>query len=185
MEVTRMKHFVVASLLAVAAGAVVQAQDDAIEKALLPAPANMQKDATVVKFKPDGTYDTLKKGTNQMVCYDKSFLPGQQPISSECTVLANLPRAAQNIKFEAIEDRKQRQAAIDAAEKDGSRVKPEFGSVWIHAMGPDKDHLRHHTTIAVPGATGQSLGLPENGQKGGAWVMNAGTSTAHIMTPGS
>jgi hypothetical protein len=29
------------------------------------------------------------------------------------------------------------------------------------------------------------MGLPENGQKGGAWIMNAGTSTAHIMVPGS
>jgi hypothetical protein len=64
-------------------------------------------------------------------------------------------------------------------------VKPEFGSVWIHVMGPDKDHARRHTTIAVPGATAQSLGLPDNGRQGGAWIMNAGTSTAHIMTPGS
>jgi hypothetical protein len=42
-----------------------------------------------------------------------------------------------------------------------------------------------HTTVAVPGATAQSLGLPDNPQKGGVWIMNAGTSTAHLMTPGS
>ena len=33
----------------------------------------------------------------------------------------------------------------------------------------------------VPMAT---LGLPENGRGGGVWIMNAGTSTAHLMTPG-
>ena len=73
---------------------------------------------------------------------------------------------------------------LDAAEKDGTRVKPEFGSVWYHLMGADKEHARTHMTIAVPGATTQSLGLPDNGRQGGVWIMNAGTTTAHLMTPG-
>jgi hypothetical protein len=182
-----MKRIVPIVLGLVAASAMGFAQQEDIDKALLAAPGNQQqKDATtVVKFKADGTYETLRKGTNQMVCYDKSWEPGQQPISVECTVLANLPRAAQNAKFEAIADRKARQEALDAAEKDGTRVKPEMWSVWIHMQGPDKDHLRRHMTIAVPGATAASLGLPDNPQKGGAWIMNAGTSTAHIMTPGT
>jgi hypothetical protein len=51
--------------------------------------------------------------------------------------------------------------------------------------GPDATMTRTHTTIAVPGATEKSLGLPENPQKGGVWIMNAGTTTAHLMTPGS
>jgi len=50
--------------------------------------------------------------------------------------------------------------------------------------GPDREHARTHTTIAVPGATAQSLGLPDNPKMGGVWIMNAGTSTAHLMTPG-
>ena len=44
---------------------------------------------------------------------------------------------------------------------------------------------RIHTTIAVPGATAQSMGLPDNNKQGGVWIMNAGTSTAHLMIPGS
>ena len=39
-------------------------------------------------------------------------------------------------------------------------------------------------TVAVPGATAQSLGLPDNGKMGGVWVMDAGTSAAHLMIPG-
>jgi hypothetical protein len=39
-------------------------------------------------------------------------------------------------------------------------------------------------TIAVPGATTASTGLPDNNKMGGAWLMAAGTSTAHIMVPG-
>jgi hypothetical protein len=161
-------------------------QDPAIEKALMPAPRQMKEGATVVKFKADGTYDTLKKGTNRLVCYDRSGEPGQQPFSVQCTSIANLDRVAQNRKFEAIADKTARQAAIDAAEKDGTRAKPEFGSVWLTMNAPDKEHAtRVHTTVAVPGATAQSMGLPDNNKQGGIWIMSAGTSTAHLMIPGS
>ena len=171
------------SLLAVSAGAFAQAPDQAaIDKALMAAPAQLKAGATVIKWKPDHTYETLKKGTNRLVCYDRSGFPGQQPFSVECTSIANLDRVAQNLKFEAMGAKKQ--AMIDAAEKDGTRVKPEFGSVWYHLMGADAEHTRTHMTIAVPGATTKSLGLPENGKEGGVWIMNAGTTTAHLMTPG-
>ena len=181
-------------LMATAAGSAQQGapaagstpQDPAIEKALMPAPRQMKEGATVIKFKADGTYDTLKKGTNRLVCYDRSGEPGQQPFSVQCTSIANLDRVKQNLKFEAIADKTARQAAIDAAEKDGTRAKPEFGSVWLTMNAPDKEHAtRVHTTVAVPGATAQSMGLPDNNKQGGIWIMNAGTSTAHLMIPGS
>src|SRR6202035_12416 len=144
----------------VSIGALAQAPDAAIEKALLAAPANLREAATVIKWKPDFTYDTLKKGTSRVVCYDRSGFPGQQPFSLECTSLGNLDRAAQNLKLEAMGDKKQ--AMLDAAEKDGTRVKPEFGSVWYHLAGADREHADPHMTIAVPGATTQSLALPDN-----------------------
>jgi hypothetical protein len=177
--------FVALGALAISASGTAQTPDPAIDKALAAAPARMKADATVIKWKADGTYDTLKKGTNKLVCYDRSGEPGQQPFAVQCTSLANLDRVAQNRKFEAITDRTARQAALDKAEKDGSRVKPEFGSVWLTMNGPDREHARIHTTIAVPGATTQSMGLPETAAQGGVWIMNAGTSTAHLMTPGS
>jgi hypothetical protein len=176
---------VVLGALAVSIPAWAQAPADAaIEKALLAAPAQQKNDATVVAFKPDYTYETVKKGTNNLVCFDRSGLPGQQPFSVECTSLRNLDRVAQNLKFEAEPDRTKRQAALDAAEKDGSRVKPEYGSVWYRLQGKDKDTARMHMTVAVPGATTQSTGIPDNPKFGGVWIMNAGTTTAHLMVPG-
>lgn len=157
------------------------AQDDT-SKAVLALPANLRDAATVIKWKPDFTYDTLKKGTNNLVCYELSGYPKHQPFTVECTTMGNLDRVAQNLKFEAMGDKTK--DALDAAEKDGSRLKPVYGSVWYHFMGADQEHARMHMTIAVPGATTQSTGLPDKAGQGGVWIMNAGTTTAHIMTPG-
>jgi hypothetical protein len=173
--------------LAVASGALAQqAPADPYAMIVAAAPANQREGATVIKWKPDFTYDTLKKGTNKLVCYDRSGFPQQQPVSYECTTLTNLDRAAQNLKFEAAggADKAKTQALLDEAEKNGTRVKPEYGSVWFHLMGADKDHLRNHMTVALPGATTASTGLPDKPANGGAWIMNAGTSTAHLMVPG-
>jgi len=182
-----MKHIalLVFGVLAVSTSGLAQTPDDAINTPLLAAPAPLKEGATVVKWNRDQTYMTLRKGTNRLVCYDRSGFPLQQPFSLECTSIANLDRVAQNMKAEALGDKMKSEAMLNAQEKDGTRVKPEFGSVFYSLSGADQATARLHVTIAVPGATAASLGLPDNNKMGGAWIMNAGTSTAHIMTPGS
>jgi hypothetical protein len=175
---------VVLAALAVATIAFAQAPAADLEKALLAAPRQMKDGATVIKWKADFTYDTLRKGTNRLVCYDRSGQPLQQPFSVECTSIANLERVAQSLKIEAIGDRAKVQAAFEAAEKAGAWTKPEFGSVFYNLGGQSQEQARSHVTIAVPGATMKTLGLPEDNKSGGVWIMNAGTSAAHLMTPG-
>ena len=156
-----------------------------VDKALVAAPGSQRDQATVIKWKPDFTYETLRKGTNRLVCYDRSGFAQQQPFSVQCTSIANLDRVAQNLKAEAAGDRKKSEALLGEMEKNGTRIKPEYGSMWHSVAGPDRASAqRHHAMIAVPGATTQSTGLPDNPKQGGAWIMNAGTSTAHIMLPG-
>ena len=179
-----MKRIVLLTLGLVAAATGAFAQSADIDTPLLALPANLREAATVIKWKPDHTYDTLKKGTNGLVCYDRSGFPLQQPFSLECTAMGNLERAAQNLKAEALGDKMKSEAMLNDLEKSGMRVKPVFGSVWYHLMGPSKEQARTHMTIAVPGATTATLGLPDNGRAGGVWIMNAGTTTAHLMTPG-
>jgi hypothetical protein len=88
------------------------------------------------------------------------------------------------MKAEASGDHAASEAMLAAMEKDGTRLKPEYGSMWHSMAGKDRASAqRHHQMIAVPGATTQTTGLPENGRQGGAWIMNAGTSTAHVMMP--
>ena len=157
-----------------------------VDKALIAAPSGQKDQATVVKWKqPDFTYDTLRKGTNRLVCYDRSGFAQQAPFSVQCTSIANLERVAQNLKAEALGDKTKSEAMLKDLESKGQRVKPEYGSMWHSVAGPDRERAtRHHATIAVPGATTASTGLPDNPRQGGAWIMNAGTSTAHIMVPG-
>src|SRR5262245_51109276 len=99
---------------------------DPIEKALLAAPRQMKDGATVIKWKSDFTYDTLRKGTNRLVCYERPSGPGQPPFSIECTSIANLERVSQSLKTETIADAKERQAAFEAMERAGKWTKPEF-----------------------------------------------------------
>lgn len=174
-------------ILALTAGAYTQAPPAGnLEAALAAAPPNLKDGAMVIKWKADGTYETLRPGTNRLMCYDQSGEPSEQPFSSQCTSVGNLERVKQNKVYEAKEaDRAKREALLGELEKAGTRVKPEFGSVFYTLSGKDQASARRHVTIAVPGATTATLGLPDNGKMGGAWIMGAGTSGAHIMTPGS
>src|SRR5471032_840426 len=94
----------VLGLAAASTSAFAQASADAIATPVLAAPENLRAAATVIKWNPDHTYETLKKGTNRLVCYDRSGFPTQQAFSLECTSLANLDRVAQNMKAEALGD---------------------------------------------------------------------------------
>jgi hypothetical protein len=172
--------------LALTAGVLAQTPAGNFDKALSAAPPAMREGAMVIKWKADGTYETLRPGTNQMVCYDQSGEPAEQPFSVQCTSVANLERVKQNKIYEAkLPDRAAREAALTELEKSGQRVKPQFGSIFYTRQGKDEASAnpRPHVTVAVPGATAATLGLPDNNKQGGAWVMAGGTTAAHIMMP--
>ena len=177
---------IILGVLAVSTSGLAQTTAELIERALAAAPGRAREGAAVIKWNADHTYETLKEGTNRLVCYDRSGEPGRRPFAVQCTSVGNLDRVAQNRRFQAeSENAEAMQAMLDAAEADGTRVKPEYGSLWISMNGSDQASARAHTTVAVPGATTESTGLSDNPRQGGAWIMNAGTTTAHIMVPGS
>jgi hypothetical protein len=174
--------FLAAAALLMAGSAFAQSD---VDTAVLAAPERLRGEAMVVEWNPtDWSYSTLREGTNQVVCFHKSGLPGQLPFSVECTHTGNLDRAAQNMELEAVTDRAARQAALQTAEADGSRPEPVFGSIWWHFQGASQAEARRHHTIAVPGATSDSVGFPDNPNSGGVWLMDAGTTGAHLMIPG-
>ena len=121
-----MKRVALLVLGVVAVSACAFAQEAAVET--LAAPANLREGATIIKWKPDFTYDTIKKGTNNLVCYDRSGFPEQAAFSIECTNIANLDREAQNLKAEALGDKAK---TARNARCGGKRRKPRETSVRI------------------------------------------------------
>ena len=184
----KLSSLFVLGVLAVAMSASAQETTDPIAKALLAAPSAAQaKDATVVKWNSDFTYEVLKKGTNRMVCYDLSGWPGERPWSTECTSsTANLPRIAQNRKLAAMGggDPKKIDDLVAAAAIEGTRVMAENGSLWYNFRGNDEATATRHTQVAMPNIRGSQVSLPENRDDGGAWVMFADSPEGHIMIPG-
>ena len=172
-------------LIILAPPAYAQSTAALIEQALAAASPRAREGAAVIKWNADYTYETLKEGTNTWVCYHRSDEVRRPPFAVQCTSAANLDRVAQSRKFRAESaDADEERAMLAAAEEDGTRIQPEFGSMFISMNGQDQANAGTHTTIAVPGATPESLGLPGTPAQGGAWLMDAGTSTAHIMVPG-
>ena len=175
----------VVGVVSIQTSANAQTAAETIEHALAAAPRRAREEAAVIKWNADYTYETLKEGTNRMVCYNRSDERNRRPFAVGCTSVGNLDRAAQNRRFRGESaDAAEERAMVAAAEENGTRVLPEYGSVWIHMDGPDQAGARIHTTIAVPGATTESTGLPDNRRAGGAYIMAPGTSAAHIMIPG-
>ncbi len=187
---------------------------DPIQKPLLAAPNSaMARNATVIKWNrnPDAgevvtasdfTYEVLRSGPGRMICYDLTGWPGERPWSVECTSSeANLPRIAQNRVFAEMGAKAAPtleggrpvlsssgtggiRELVLAAEKDGTRELSEVGSMWYNLRGNSEETGIWHTFIAMPGFTGDQVGLPEVRDAGGAWLMFAGTPEAHIMLPG-
>lgn len=177
-----------ALLAAISVPLAVQAQSPAetVERSLAGAPERAREDATVVRFHADHTWEVLKEGTNDWVCYDRSNEGRRPAYAVQCTNIGNLARIAQNRRFAAeAADRQALQAMVAEAEANGTREPVVYGSMWLAVNGPDMASARTHTTIAVPGGTSGSTGFPDCGGFAGACIMAAGTGAAHIMVPTS
>jgi hypothetical protein len=179
-----MKSFILAVVCLLTVSASAQAQSE-IDMALAPLGERARGSATVVHWNADYTYETLKEGTSQLVCYDRSSERDRSPFAVQCTTLSNLDRVAQNRRFRVeTTDRASESALIEAAEANGTRAEVAYGSMWMAMSGDDMASAGLHYTIAVPGATAESTGFPTTRAGGGTYLMAAGTGGAHIMVPG-
>ena len=181
-----MKRITLAAFAMLAVASQAQAQSPEVQRALAPLSGRNAQGAAVVHFNADGSYTTLKEGTNAWVCYDRSSDPGRPAFAVQCTNTGNLDRLVQNRKFaaQAMGDGDVLERLVAEAQANGSRVPAVFGSLWISMNGQDQASAGKHTTAAVPMATSATLGgIPNNPRAGGLWVMDEGTSEAHLMLP--
>ena len=125
----------------------------------------------------------LRQGSNGILCWDES---SDEAFSSTCTSEENRARVEQNYAFNNSGGTSDEiRAMFDAAEQNGTREVSGFGTIYEHLNGPDQASARSHMNIVVPFATSESHGLPDSGRRHGVWIMDAGTSTAHLQGAGS
>lgn len=182
----RLLPFVLAALVAVPAVSLAQSSDEElIERATMAAPARVRAAAGVVRWDANNNRIVVKESENGLVCWDRSDVPGTAPFAVQCSAEGNLPRFEQNRMFAMqAADADERRALAAAAEEDGTRVLAVFGSVWYSVSGADPENANRHTTIAVPNGTAETVGVPDQRRADGLWLMEAGTSSAHLMVPG-
>jgi hypothetical protein len=163
-----------------------QSTEADIQRALLAAPAAMRAAATVLELRPDGTTAGLRQGTNGLICWDNRGRPGfTDLVDVQCTAEGNRTRLEQNHAFQSAGGTEAEiQARFDRADADGTRATSVFGSIYYHVIGSSLDDYRTHTTVAVPYATKESIGLPTARGPALLWLMEAGTSSAHLMVSG-
>ena len=178
---------VMAACMAMASSAYAQTDQEMIDRALLGAPAGMVRmNASVVKWGADGKRVVIKQGTNDLVCWDQSVWPGQLPFSVHCTSSKSMDRVDQNrAMYYQYMTREAAEKAIKELETSGKRVLPEYGAGHYGLQGKDQASARSHVTIAVPNATAASLKIPDKPSTSGIWLMDAGTTGAHLMIPGN
>ena len=178
------------------------ARDATVIKIIRNPAKSAEEDVTAADF----TFEVLRPGPGRMVCYDLTGFPGERPWSVECTSSdANLPRIMQNRAFAEMgakatpllaDGRRAGRPVLSssgtggirdlvvAAGKDGTRELSEVGSIWYNLRGDSQDTAIWHTFIGMPNFTAEQMGLPNNRDAGGAWLMFEGTPEAHVMLPG-
>jgi hypothetical protein len=177
----------VLSMLAVSTHSGIGAQTtiDTINRALAAAPASARDGAAVIRWNAQGAYETIKAGTNRWVCWDVSGQFGFPPFAVMCTSVGSLESFAQFVRFVVEGKSAQGAEALRAAARaDGSRVRPEYGSLQRMLAGSDQASAQAVTLIWVPGATMESIGLPATTGNERARLSLAGTVDAHIVVSG-
>jgi hypothetical protein len=171
------------ALIAFPAIAAAQSVDQKIARAVAAAPAALQAEATVIEFAPDASVVVLRQGTNGLLCWDSTGQHGR--FSSQCTSEQNRKRVEQNHRINTSGGTPEEiRAMFEEAERNGTREVAQFGTYYFHIIGDDPATGTIHTTIAVPFATAESLQIPTTRRIDGLWLMDAGTSGAHLMLPG-
>ena len=178
------------------------ARDATVIKIIRNPAKSAEDDVTAADF----TFEVLRPGPGRMICYDLTGFPGERPWSVDCTSSdANLPRIMQNRAFAEMgakatpilaDGRRAGRPVLSssgtggirdlvvAAGKDGTRELSEVGSIWYNLRGDSQDTAIWHTFIGMPNFTAEQVGLPNNRDAGGAWLMFEGTPEAHVMLPG-
>lgn len=165
-------------------------EEKQVQMALLAAPEEKRDSCTVYGYGADKQLTLLRKGANELICIADN--PDEPGFSVVCYFkeLEPLMQSGRDFRKKGIKD----QQLLDEREKEveaGTLKMPKDPATLYVYSAKDEDvdpatgevkngYLRY--VIYIPFATAASTGLPEKASaKGMPWIMNPGTSRAHIM----
>ena len=174
-------------LFASAASAQVPPRAEQIALAVMAAPADRRDAAKVHGYDADGTFITLREGTNDMICLADD--PRQEGIEVNCYHASLEPFMARGraLTAEGVEGAQRARTRYEEIEA-GTLKMPEQPAVlytmnataFDPATGTVTGEYRRQT-IYTPYATAESTGLSTQASDAAPWIMFPGTPGAHIM----
>src|SRR5437867_7249690 len=184
------KHTVIAWMGLIVVGSAlavdVAPPSDQIASAILAAPKERRKDATVLGYTDKGAVVTLRKGTNDLVCLahdpsEKSFSVACYHKDLEPFMARGRELAAQGAKGKDRHELRWKEVEQGKVPmpRDPRLLYVLSGSGYDAAKGQVTDpYLRW--VVYTPYATPESTGIPTKAGPG-PWLMYPGTPGAHIM----
>jgi len=184
----RMLCTVLLAILSLAAPQRVRSQsvDEVIRQAVRPLPEDLRADATVFRYDDEtGERIVLRQGSNQVECSgeDAEGFTRCHPTSSAAWRDLRASLTAEGLEAEEV------QAAMADALAKGTVQRAPFGSI-SYRLSEESDRIQLLWMISVPGAMATDLSMPTGGRRdeslagmGTPWMMNEGTSGAHLMIP--
>jgi hypothetical protein len=172
------------------AGAQQRSTEQQITAAVQALPQNMQEEATVKGYDPNGDLVTIREGSNGLICLADD--PSDDRYHVACYQESLEPFMARGRELEREgKSRGEKQQIRKEEIESGTLSMPDGPAALYSLSGPadgfdyKRNKLRYAKALRVvyiPYATVESTGLPPSPIGAGApWLMNPGTPWAHIM----
>lgn len=168
----------------------IDSDDALVATALMAAPKEKRRDATVIGYNMAGEFVTLKEGSNEFICLADD--PNQDGFNAAAYHKELEPFMARGRALKT--EGKTPQEIFDIREEEIKSGKLQMGSAGttLHIYyGPNATYDPETSEVAeamyryvvyMPFATGETTGLPEKPKlRNHPWLMDAGTHKAHIM----
>ncbi len=155
-----------------------------VETAVLPLPANLQSNASVMTYTPEGTPRIIRSGTNGFFCI--ADIPNDQRVSVACHPESMRAYLERHRQLSLTETRTVRDSLLTEEIQEG-KLELAVGSLSRFISGPINaetgvpDSVRVWSEIAVPFAGSEKTGLTLEDAGEAPWMMRPNHYGAHIM----
>ena len=173
-------------------GTVIPPVAEQIAAAILPLPAEMRAGAMIMGYKVKDKLETLRPGTNGMICLALYVLRPDFHVACYHKGLESFMARGRELRAEGVTGNKVDDVRFKEI-ADGKLKMPKQGALYSitgkkEAWDPKAGTVTGVAPLAVvymPFATTEDTGISAVPQKSGPWMMFPGTAKAHLMLVGS